>query len=117
MANTPCDYCGNPVSTIVDSETLCCMCAGCAQYLYTCALCSHSRVCDFATNPSPLPKQVSHTIQQGNTIIQTAIPNPERVAISCANGCICFDPNFGCLRQNLWCDNYKEVNPRDQQHS
>ena len=108
---TPCNYCGNPASTVVDAATLCCACVRCAQYFNTCTMCIHARECDFETNPSPLPKQVQQTTQQGPMVVQQIIKNPARIDISCRNGCPCFSEELGCLKENGICSQYTEVIP------
>ena len=114
MVKVPCDYCGNPVSTIVDEEGTC-SCINCYQQFYTCAMCEKVLQCEFETNPSPLPKQVQQTVQRGPMIAQTIVKNPERVKQFCFP-CQCFDQdNLVCLREDGWCKSYKEITPRFRQ--
>ena len=76
------------------------VCGQCNSQLGQCRTCTNANVCEFETNPSPLPKVVQKTITQGNMQAVTQVMNPERVAITCENGCHCWDPNFGCSKQN-----------------
>lgn len=109
--NILCDFCGQP-ATIIDAETFTLFCDRCFSVTKTCGACIKSIQCDFETNPSPLPKQVQKTIRQGNMVMQTVVKNPDRVAITCKNGCPCFHEDFGCLRENGTCGNYEEVKPK-----
>lgn len=109
MANIPCDYCGNPASSIINEDNLKCMCAQCFSMTKTCAMCVEGGKCAFETDPSPLPKQVQKTIRQGNMVLQTVVKNPDRIRETCQFGCICFHEEFGCLKENGTCGNYKEV--------
>lgn len=86
-------------------------CKRCAKALETCATCSCSNLCDFQTNPSPIPPTIRKTIRQGNMTIQKDEINPERVAITCQKNCKCFSEEFGCKKQNLqYCENWREIN-------
>lgn len=84
------------------------MCGNCFSMAGTCGLCENGTLCDFETNPSPLPKQVQKVIRQGNAIIQTVVKNPERIRETCLKNCPCCDPNFGCFKENGTCGIYKE---------
>ena len=86
------------------------VCENCVSAIGTCRNCSNSTACDFETNPSPLPKAVIKSFQQGNMITQTTVKNEERVAITCAQNCGCFDHETStCLREYGTCANYKGV--------
>ena len=74
-------------------------CLRCAPYSHTCVTCAHRDGCDFETNPSPLPKQVQMTQRQGNAVISQVVKNPERIKITCQNGCLCWSEEYGCGRQ------------------
>ena len=79
------------------------ICGNCLAELRTCASCVSSAYCDFESNASSLPKAVVQNIRQGNMVIQTQVRNPERVKITCANGCKCFHEGE-CMRQHNYCD-------------
>lgn len=99
-----CEICGRPAhrNGILDSvsETFHLICESCYPRLGTCAICDNAQTCAFETDPSPLPKMVQQQIQQGPYQMVTTVRNPERVRITCQNGCVCFDPNSGCIKQN-----------------
>lgn len=112
MSNA-CAWCGAPQGTIVipSDELVYTCCLNCYARLGTCAGCTHCTGCDFETNPSPLPKQIQHTMQQGNMTMQTVIKNPERVKLTCFN-CFCFDEEaLQCKRELGWCSAHQEVTP------
>ena len=80
----------------------------CAKALNTCQTCANSHICEFDTNPDPMPKIVMQTVRQGNMTMQTQVRNPSRVEKFCKE-CFCFDPNFGCFKENNCCkDGYRE---------
>lgn len=115
MVNIPCDYCGRPASTVVDSEGNC-SCVNCYQQFYTCAMCIHAHECEFETNPSPLPKVVFQTIRRGPAVIQTQVKNPQRIEEFC-HKCFCWNTEESiCGKEDNWCKKYHEVYPpfRDQ---
>ena len=106
-----CDCCGNQFwSTpyiimnatedgVVDSIDAC-ICPQCNHNLYTCRTCQNMDKCKFESDPSPLPKVVQKTIQDGFITTVTQVMNPERIAITCEKGCPCWSQNFGCSKQN-----------------
>lgn len=111
MVHIPCDYCGNPASTVVDSEGNC-SCVNCCQKFYTCIMCTKVHECEFETNPSPLPKVVMQTIRRGPAVMQTQVRNPQRIAEFC-HKCQCWNSEEEfCAREDGWCKNYSEINPR-----
>ena len=106
-----CNYCGRQPASIINQDGTG-ACLNCAQAFNTCNLCTHSLKCRFETDPSPLPMQIQRTIQQGNMIVQTIVPNPERIKLCCP-GCPCYseDP-FICKRAVAGtCGNYSEYIP------
>ena len=110
-----CNYCGreNPqlVFTFFNENHPVSACPNCAQFYNTCRLCTNNASCEFETNPSPIPKQVMQTIRQGNMVVQTAVPNPERTKAFCTDcGCYSTDPPM-CLRQFGTCGKYNEYIP------
>jgi hypothetical protein len=46
-------------------------------------------------------------IRQGNMIAQQQVQNPERIRQTCQKGCKCWDEEFGCLKSNGCCGNWK----------
>ena len=101
-----CDICGQPVfitNGAIDAETNNIFHIHCAKMLYTCQTCSLANVCEFETNPDPMPKVVMQTIRQGNMVMQTQIRNPSRIEKFCKN-CECFSQGFGCFKENGCCD-------------
>ena len=87
------------------------MCPRCYSLCGSCVMCVSARSCPFETDPSPLPKQVQKTIRQGNMVMQGIVPNPDRIRETCQKSCKCWSDDFGCLKQNGTCANYKEVIP------
>lgn len=112
MCDTVCKVCGRPCprdAIICTEPTVYVLCKHCYSFVGTCAFCSESKkLCAFETDSSPIPKQVQQTIRQGNMVMQTVVNNPERVRVTCQNGCKCWNEEFGCLRQNNYCPNYNE---------
>ena len=101
-----CGYCGRSfpkLNTIIEDNFIC---PNCENLLGTCAMCENNYTCDFMTNPSPLPKNIIKLDQVGNTQVRVNIKNPERVKITCENGCGCYNGN-GCSKEtdNI-CKNY-----------
>ena len=114
MVNIPCDYCGRPASTVVDTEDNC-SCVNCYKQFYTCAMCENASKCEFETNPSPLPKVVQQTVRQGPMIMTTQVKNPERIREFC-HICQCWNTSEQfCGREDNWCPNYIEITPRFRQ--
>lgn len=117
MEDLTCMYCGNPCpnDAILSANPTkgaepawLVMCQRCFSFTKTCALCVEGRSCLFETSDSPLPKQVQQTIRQGNAVIQTIVKNPERIRETCQKSCKCWSDDFGCLKQNGTCGQYKE---------
>ena len=102
-----CVQCGRPITphlSIICGEDI--YCKDCFNTFGTCIHCKNRDDCKFDTDPSPLPK----TIRQKTMYTVTDIPNPERVRITCQNGCECFSEEFGCLKQKYQtCEKYEEV--------
>lgn len=95
---------------IIDQETLQAICLHCYQLVGHCATCKHQAQCSFQSDPSPLPHIVRQQIQQGPAFIVTDVKNPERIRITCQNGCKCSDGEIGCWKENAAqvCGNYEE---------
>ena len=87
------------------------LCNQCSRIPKQCGLCTYGQTCPFETDPSPLPKVVLKTIQQGNMTAQMQIPNPSRIEVTCRTQCSCFSESQGCLKQNGICGNYFERDP------
>lgn len=83
------------------------LCDNCAANIGSCPTCANAAYCAFESDPVALPKMVVKIIRQGNTQIQTQIPNPERVDKTCREKCKCFDPENGCQRQSHFCGNWR----------
>ena len=103
-----CGYCGKENVSIINEDGTG-MCVNCFQQAGTCALCAAGTFCDFETNPINLPKQEQKTIRQGNMIIQTVIKSESRIRETCLKNCPCYDPDFGCLKENGTCGKYAEM--------
>lgn len=84
------------------------ICANCSPHLNTCRTCASGGVCDFETSDCNLPKQVIRrvTSQNGSSVMQTTIKNPERIAETCKKHCPCWSDEDGCLKQNGCCGAY-----------
>ena len=104
-----CELCGAqvlPETAIFEpkDEMIRCICRECNSKYGTCALCRNGQTCSFETDPSSLPKVVNQQIRQGHMITVQQIRNPDRIAITCEKGCLCFDTSLGCLRQFNTCE-------------
>lgn len=105
-----CGMCGTPLvgpNLVYEIQLGNTFCRKCAPYVYTCYHCYYGELCDFQTNPSPLPKQVQATTRTGNMTMTQVITNPERIRITCQNGCPCYSAELGCGKefciQNRFC--------------
>lgn len=107
-----CWVCGRPLldSSVYDPEKNECICPQCFSDAYkTCIMCQNSVGCAFADDTSGMPKLVQKQIQRGPSVIVTTINNPELIEKTCKNGCFCWNPEIGCLRQTTQaCEHYKE---------
>lgn len=101
-----CDICGSPLKGTgkpnieVYEGAVYQYCGNCAVSMGFCPTCKQAHVCDFETNPSPLPKQVQKVVRQGPMTATTVVHNPDRVAETCAKDCPCFDTDFDCMKQS-----------------
>lgn len=114
MESINCGMCGAPLvgaDLVYDTELEKSYCRKCAPYVRTCYNCVDGNSCDFETNPSPLPKQVQMTRQVGNAVMSQVVTNPERIKITCQNGCPCYSAEMGCVKQfcmqNMFCPSEK----------
>lgn len=73
------------------------LCHQCNAHMNECVTCVNRTECAFENDPSPLPKVVQQEIRQGNMVAVTQVMNPERVRITCQNGCQCYS-DFSCLK-------------------
>lgn len=108
---TTCEICGRltdtPIIDVTDENHPHMWCPSCHNLSGHCPTCIKGNECLFETDPSPIPKVVQKEIRQGNMITVTQIMNPERIRQTCQKGCTCFDPEFGCLKQNNCCGKWK----------
>lgn len=108
---TLCETCKNPVIKPIltsfnpEDTKYFSLCAKCNEASGSCSLCAYGQKCEFEQNPSPTPKQIVKTIRQGNSVMQTTIPNPERIRELCAGKCKCYNEEFHCNRQFNCCAN------------
>ena len=110
-----CAICGQEMlkeTSFIDfknGEHLRIICQKCNEMLHTCALCKNGQDCAFNNDPSPIPKQIQKQYRNGPMISVVQEINPERVAITCAKGCSCYNPENGCLRQYNTCERCENV--------
>lgn len=108
-----CDICGkitvNPIIDVTDENHLHYICESCSSKSGTCTTCKCGGDCLFQSDPSSLPKFIKKEIRQGNMIAVTTEMNPERVKITCQNGCSCYNDEFGCMRQFAYCQNLEHL--------
>ena len=107
-----CDICGraflNPPTLYEINSGFISICSECDQSIGYCPTCKHNTSCNFETNPSTLPKVTMRQVRQGNMIIQTQVKNPDRINITCAQDCPCFDPKTSeCLKTVGACHQYQ----------
>ena len=109
-----CDRCGREVSAnnLILTEQKgkwFGICGACQGLMGLCHTCTHRHECSFSSSPSQTEPYIMQEIRQGNTVFRQRVKNPERVRETCQDGCVCFDKEFGCLRQiNQTCGNYEE---------
>ena len=105
-----CHFCNNiTLKPIIYKDIF--ICQNCYEAFGTCGACVKATACKFETDPSPTEKYVQAQVRQGNAIVMRTVQNPSRIAETCAKGCLCYNPEIGCLRQSegKCCENYKEV--------
>lgn len=109
----PCEICGHlfispGFITADDKGIYHIYCDNCASEIGNCSTCINSQECSFNNDTScPLPQMVMKTIRQGNAVIQSQVPNPERIRETCQKVCPCYSSEFGCLKQNNCCSDWK----------
>lgn len=109
-----CDICGQfiIIDSIIDMEDgkFYEVCQNCASRFNTCHICDKAAYCDFMENPSPIPKAVMKQVRQGSMVMQTQVRNPERIKITCENGCSCWNKEEKyCCREYKTCGQYKHT--------
>ena len=110
-----CELCGNvilPGHRLIDitiPNERHSVCASCKKTFGHCASCKQRSNCLFETDSSSLPKFIQKEFRQGNMTQIMTVKNPSRIEITCKKGCPCFDPEFGCLKENNTCGNYKII--------
>lgn len=103
-----CETCGG----ITERQVLCpdsnkwhVLCPNCASQVNSCAFCKQGGLCDFETNPSKLPKAIQKQECQGSFFAVTTVKNPERIAITCKNGCKCYNEELEeCMKEFNYCE-------------
>lgn len=109
-----CEICGQVIlkeQTIIHIDNLGgpihITCEKCAARVSSCAGCKNAQACRFDTDPSPLPKIIQQRVQQGSVIMMNQVKNPDRIAITCEEGCPCWDFNErACNRDFGVCGGY-----------
>lgn len=104
-----CELCGRLIIGVetldITNGTARAICNNCFNNLHSCAICDNGKVCEFKTNPSPIPRTIQKQIRQGNAIMIQQVPNPERIQAFCIN-CKCYHEetcykNQGCVNHNI----------------
>lgn len=113
-----CDMCGQPIlgEEVIylnpgNQTQIRVYCEQCSNQVGKCPSCANTNLCDFQTNPSPIPQIIQKETRQGNAIMMTHIKNPERVKITCEANCKCFDSEYGCMKEEGFCFNWKPRKP------
>lgn len=108
-----CAICGNQVTT---KNSIFCegqyFCLECYSALNTCHTCVYGNRCEFNTNPSPIPREKMVIHRDGNMVVQTMSPNPDRIKTFCMEcKCYCDEKNnIACNKFTaLTCSNYKNI--------
>ena len=111
MDNNHCDYCGRQVPPFVINENAL-ICIDCLRALTRCPGCTSYINCAFENDPSPVPKTIVKTFQQGPAVFQAQIRNPQRMEMFCQK-CGCWNSEYEyCCREDEWCPKHKEITPR-----
>lgn len=110
-----CAICGqemlkeNSTLDFKNGEYLRIICQKCNELLSACTLCRYGQKCAYDDDPSPIPKLIQKQVKQGPMISVTQEINPARIAITCMKGCLCYDPENGCLRQYNTCGKCESI--------
>ena len=98
-----CDFCGSPVIDpllyLNEDQKVFFVCHSCKDKFGTCGTCKRKQDCSFIADQS-MPDMVQKQIRQGNMTTVMPVMNPQKIEKHCKNGCVCFDAEFGCLKQN-----------------
>lgn len=105
-----CDFCGSPVINpyiyLNEGQKIFSVCPSCKDKFSTCGTCQCKQDCAFAADKS-MPDMVQKQIRQGNMVSVMTVMNPQKIEKHCKTGCVCFSEDFGCLKENGTCGNYK----------
>lgn len=109
-----CEICGQVISktqTIIHTDNLGGLfhitCVKCADRIASCAGCKKNEDCRFETDPSPIPQYIQQRVQQGGMTMMGQIKNPDRIAITCEDGCPCWNvEDRTCNRNAGICGGY-----------
>ena len=84
------------------------MCGNCVNG-HPCRTCKNVIDCRFQNDQNcQEPPLVMVQQRQGNMVVQTQIKNPKRVQATCAQGCLCYNEEHGCMREyECGCQNLK----------
>lgn len=111
-----CEICGQFIITDsvldwdLENDKIHEVCQNCASRFNTCHTCDQTSYCDFMENPSPIPQVVMKQVRKGNMVMQTQVRNPERIKITCENGCKCWNKEEKCCyREYNTCGQYKHT--------
>lgn len=108
-----CEHCGatllsfGVVYDLSDPDHPHILCSDCAQQSNTCGMCKNRIGCAFHESPDPTPKLIQKQVPINGGYAITTVENPDRIRKTCEKGCPCFSQEFGCSRQNNWCNNHK----------
>lgn len=107
-----CHICGRtlPIKDLIiySGKTNLLICPVCSKTLGSCGICENGDYCAFNDDHSCTePPLIDKIFSQGNTRMQTTIPNPKRIELTCKQKCKCYSEEFGCLRNNNCCGEYK----------
>ena len=98
-----CDFCGSPVVNhllyLNEDQKVFYVCHSCKDRFGTCGTCKRKQDCSFTADQS-MPDMVQQQIRQGNMSAVTTVMNPQKIEKHCKNGCVCYDAEIGCLKQN-----------------
>ena len=119
MSMYQCEKCGKPFNErpfyIPEGDNWHIFCSNCGQLNNSCHFCRHRDTCSFETDPSTLPKMVQQRIQQGPMISLQTVKNPSRIEITCKKGCLCYDPNYGCMKDFNYCNNLSHIYEKEDE--
>lgn len=91
-------------------------CQECASKLSSCSFCRKIQICEFKTNPDPIPKTITQQAQKNNIVLmQFQIKNPERIKKFC-HSCSCWNTEEEiCFKEfGIGCINHESVIDRQK---